>query len=368
MFHLFNKVYLKGDHQIKMERDRIVISPTYAAVNVLTAKFASAANETSVGEVYFAGRTLKELVDNNFGGNESKFFAYLIAFDPSKRLTIYVDLPTMGYLVTRFYKTLFPKMSEETFIKLFKFVFLRINYIYGVGYLPFVKLPEIRAEEYRVQSADLVNNVETLKQHWATIKPWRMIRSQKDTIVKGAGVEYQLATHFTKDKWLGKQEFQDKIVVMMKKQIVHDYALDIKHRILSSFVNLKLLEPTATFDPFVNTIEDFIAQFPEYSFLTDDKFVPDNYEYVWKNYDMDVLLAVRNKFESFCPYQIVPQRQEFLTNDLSFDKIINYEVGSQARYAFTADTYQETVNPYIIDYILEMKKANNLDALREFSL
>ena len=136
MIHLFNKIYLKGDHQIKLSRDRIVISPTYGGVGMYTTKFTTLVNKETPGEIQYSVRSLQELLDQHFNGSMDGFFRFLAGWNSSKRLTIYADIPTMIEIASVFYKTLFPKMTADGYVCLIRLILMRITYMFGAGFLP----------------------------------------------------------------------------------------------------------------------------------------------------------------------------------------------------------------------------------------
>lgn len=368
MIHLFNKIHIKGDHQVKFERDRIVISPTYGSVGVIGDTFSTVVNDRPAGKIFYSTNTYGELISKHFNGDENAFFAFLVNYDPTKRLTLYVDLPTMFYIVTKFYKTIMPNLSVELFVKLIKLIFLRINYIFGVGFLPFLKLPATIAQEYRVASMNILDDIDQIIQQWNTTTPWSMTRAMKDKVAKGISVEFQLATYFAKQQWMYRAQFEQKTLRMVRKQLIHDFILDIKHTILASFVNLKVLEPTANFDPFVNTLDDFIAQFPQYKFLTDNNFSPENIDYVYRTYNIGSLGEIAAKIDTFFLYDVDPRIIKLLINNLTFDKLVEIDMMTTGHYCYNIGEYQESINSYMIDFIIDMKKTNQQDVLQQLAI
>lgn len=368
MIHLFNKIHLKGDHQVKYERDRIVISPMYGSLGVIDNSFVTMANDRKQGKVWYSATSYQQLIDTHFDNNENNFFTFLINYDPTKRLTLYVDIPTMLYILTKFYKTVLPKLDTETYGKLIKLIFLRINYIYGVGFLPFVKLPENIARDYRVQSMNVIDNITNIIQAWNSVTPWKITRDLRDKIVSNVSVEFQLAAYFAGINTSNTSKFKEKTVRMVKKQVIHDFVLDIKHTLLASFVNFDVLEPTANFDPFVDSLETFVTKFPKYKFLTDDKFTPENVDYVYRTYDMSELQQVANNVDKFLMYDVDPRIIKLLINTPTFEYLVNDDLLTNGHYTYNIGEYQESINCYIIDFVIDLYKKNQLDVLRQLAI
>lgn len=373
MIHLFKKIYLKGDHQYKAERNCIIISPMYGRVGFIQGKFTDLANSRDFGDVFFQATSYDDLVNRVMEGDKDKLFRFLLDYPLDDRLTIYADVPTMYKLVTKFYKTVFPTMSENTFVMLVKFAFMRINYLFGAGFLPFVKLTDAQTSDYKKAANDILADTATIKAEWQTTKPWNLKKADHNVIMKHISVEFQLATYLTNPSWSYRHEFERKVVDMVKKGMLHDYVLDTKSMLTSSFINLKALEPTAAFNPMVNTMEDFVAQFPMYKFALDDKFAPDNADYIWRAYNLAELVTARRKMyaltETTSGQEQPGVADELFKKNLSMKDILDYEMTTpHTKILWTKNSYNEVVNSYLVDYILDAKRNNNLDAIKDIAL
>lgn len=373
MIHLFNKIYIKGDHQYKVERDSIVISPSYGAQGVLAGKFTQLVNKPVIGTVYYQGKTYQQIIDDQCNGDDQVFFRFLLDRDPTKRLTIYANVETALYLLTRFYKTVFPGLTANTYAKLMRLVFARTYNVFGAGFLAFTKIAPNHTAEYRAASEKILGNEAQLKANWAAAKPWKIRMEDLYAVQKGLGVEFQLATYLTNPVWSQRISFERKTVMMVKKGLLHDYILDAKSILVSSFMNLKALEPTANFDPMVNTMEDFVAQFPMYRFVLDDKFLPDNYEYVWRTYNLNDLVTARRNMYALVETDTVKVHagigDALFKKNLSLKDILDYELSTPAtKVLWAKDDYDEVVNSYTIDLILDALRNNNLVSIKDLAV
>jgi len=367
MLHLFNKIYVKGDHLVKGSRDAIIISPTYGNVPFYTTKFSTRANNEKTGQLCYSATSLKELLDTHFGGSDAKFFNYLMKWPAEKRLTIYADLPTMVDIATRFFKTVFPKMTEDTYVVVMKLLLSRINYYLGGAVLPFVTLTEDQANSYRVETLQILEDVGGLRHRFQETARWRLTKVARDSIIRNCSVEYQLATYLTNPKWAHARAFEKKAVSMAKKQIIHEYALEIKGAIVRNFMNLIVLEPTATFNSLKDSLETFVQQFPQYAFVLDDGFVPDNAEHIWLKYNMEDLKTVFDRVTH--KFVFIAQDYTPLLKKLTFEDVLKYELDRPYRcFLFNGDNYQETVNSYLIDYILNAYRMNQHEQIRQLAL
>ena len=372
MIHLFNKIYLKGDHQIKLSRDRIVISPTYGGVGMYTTKFTTLVNKETPGEIQYSVRSLQELLDQHFNGSMDGFFRFLAGWNSSKRLTIYADIPTMIEIASVFYKTLFPKMTADGYVCLIRLILMRITYMFGAGFLTFTKIPEFQAKEYRLAAVALLENVSDLKTKWTTIKPFRLSLKLREQIVSGISVEFQLATYLLDPTWRFKVPFEKKALTMVKKLLLHDFMLDVNGVLLQNFVTLGALEPQANFNPLTDTLEDFVTKCPDYKFLIDEQFLPDNADKIWLAYDVTKLAAIRNKMYAQADLQnnaYVHLTTPVWKRNVTFADVITYELSTNhTKLLFKHDNYAEVVNSYLIDLLLNAKRQGDTTFLKQFAL
>src|SRR5882672_1254455 len=112
MIHLFNKVYLKPDTNFAKSKDSIIISPKSA----LWTKYPEldSVNTIDFGTVHFAEVTYSDLLSKHFNNSEEDFLAWLIAFDSTKRLTIYCTFDVLQALLYKWLKTLLKNMDSDT--------------------------------------------------------------------------------------------------------------------------------------------------------------------------------------------------------------------------------------------------------------
>jgi hypothetical protein len=371
MILLFNKVYLKVDHLVKGERERVVISQTYGRSSAIAspapASLTSAA--PAVGALAQA-TTVQELIDAQFDGNPTRFIQALLQFPAERRLTIYCDAEAMFTLVTKFWKTLMPALTPDAFYRLLNFSFSQLVEVVGTGYTAFTILPELRAKTVRADYAWFLQdqNKATVLQAWTDTIPFVITRTQREVLIKNAALELQLASMLSVPNWRYTNVVKAKVVRMIFKEAIHEYNHDVKSHVLTGLVNFKYYEPDTTFDFFKHTIDELVAMHPQYAFLTDDRFVPDDVNRIRATYDFDQLRAIRTALHED-EYQYGIDWAPLLKNDLSFEDIIAYEVSTPVTKLFlNRSTYQESVNPYMVDYILNAVRRNDMAALTPYSL
>jgi len=113
MFLLFDKVYVKPEFRMDMERPRIVISPnlTQQIGDEIQTRF------RSLGETYYNVNSYNELVgaDKEFA-NDAEFFDFLLE---KGTVDIFADATTYNTLFVKWVKYLYPNITKEDAFKIY---------------------------------------------------------------------------------------------------------------------------------------------------------------------------------------------------------------------------------------------------------
>lgn len=353
MILLFNKVYLKLDHLIKPERDRIVVSPQYTGVSIVEGGFRNAANGVAHKPPLYEAGTYQQLIDEQFAGDDGKFLATLLQFPAGKRLTIYCDIPSMVTIASKFWKTLLPQLSADDYYRLVNFSASHIYEMFCVNKTSLLYLPEDQAQDTQAAIRKVFDDEQVIKDAWATITPFPCTRAQREAFTKSAGLEFQLPTLLVTPDWRYGFHARNRLVHLMNKEAIAEFVKDIKHIALSNIEMLHVLDPKAgPFNLEVDSLSRYVTMHPDYRFLVDDRFHPDNTDYVVQNYDLDVLDVIRTKLVPV-DYRTATMPGSLLKQNLSFEDIIEFErARPQGRHLAARGEYLEKVNPYMIDYVL----------------
>jgi hypothetical protein len=370
MILLFNKVYLKVDQLIKMERNRIVISKEFGSMGTVLEGFTISNNNVAVAPAMYQAETVQQLIDGQFSSDYNQFFRMLMAQPANQRLTIYCDADAMVELMLRFWKTLLPQMSDEGFYTLLNFTVSQFVEVLGIGFLSFTKLHQTQSQLVRTVYAPLLadENKPAMLQRWNETVPYMLTRTEREAITKSCGLEFQLCTVALTPDWRYSSQFKSKIVRMMHKEMITEYVLDIKYMLLDGLVGFHYFEPATSFDFFTHTLEDLVQMHPEYRFLTDDKFIPDNIDYICATYDFPTLLAIRQK--TYKPEHIYSLVWDHVfDNNLTYEQIVAHELASPTVNLFMKrGEFPERVNPYMVDYIFAAMRSGNLEQLVPYKL
>lgn len=370
MILLFNKIYLKTDRLIKGKRSRIVISKTYAPSLFLGNSIDIALSGVESRQALYQANTVDELITTEFDGDPNKFFQFLYDMRNDERLTIYCDADAMVLLLFKFWKTLYSNVDADYAYMLLDFHLSHLVEVLGQGYTSFANIsPTSSAEIRNTYSSYLdVDREAEVKQMWDDTVPWLMPRGRREDVIKGCALELQLCNVLIDPAWRYKIAVQTKVVTMLHKQIIHEYTLAVKYVLLAALANFKEYEPGTTFDLRTHTLDQLVEMYPQYKFLTDARFVPDEHQYVFQTYDFDVLRQI---------YQNVVREQHgssfdwapMLTNQHTLEALVAFETSSPTTKMFlNSGDYEERINPYMIQWIFDSVRASNVQRLSIFKL
>jgi hypothetical protein len=317
-----------------------------------------------VGESYGA------LIKDSFSGDDHAFFQYLIAQDPSERVIIYCDANSLLTILTKFWKTLYGSWTPESYVTMVNMYLTGYQEMYGTGHAPDFKMSAQEAiDVYAAYSAILSNdNVDQLKSDWSATAGWRISRQQRESIISAASIELQMVSCAVNPSWRYASALKAKVVRMVKKELIHEFAANYRFAILDALVDFKQLVPTTTFDVFEHTVDDLVKMHPDYAFLNDPKFFQDNLEYVYSTYDMnkireinDLVISQRLPFE--------PNWSPLIKQDLTYEAILNYELsGKNTRLFMRYGEYHSITSPCVIDALLNALRAGDVSHLAAFEL
>ena len=368
MILLFNKVYLRADASHNTNGASIIVSGLMGRSAIIDQHFSAVANNRQV--VLPLYQTLN--VDALFAeaGSPDAFFDVLVKFNADTRLTVVCDAPAMFTLASKFWKTLYPSLPDDMFYTLLNFTFSQLVEMVGTGYTSFGVTSDASAEKLRTDYAWYLanqNRAEVMDM-WHDISPWLISRTVRETLLKTCAVEFQLASIVVDPAWRYNAIVKSKIVKMIRKECIHEYMRDVKYALLAGLMNFEQFDAEVTFDPFTQSLEEFVLLYPKYRFLTDNRFVPDESTYVCGTYDFEELGVIGEKV-TMGQHRYGISWLPLMKNNLSYDDIIKYELSTPTtklflnRYAF-----EETVNPYFIDFIFDSLRVNQIDKLLSLKL
>lgn len=356
MLHLFNKVFLKPDAQFARSKHCMIVSQK---ADLLSQDLADI-DAIEFGNVYYAAKTYSELL-SNFENDEDKLLQWLLNFNPTTRFTFYCDDETFNHLTIKWLKTVLFNADVETAFKVVRLTYLRYAYLWGYSYLPFVRVTEAQAAQFK-QTGNSMITYEQFVPVWEQATPFNVDRN---TIIPIASVEYQLASYIVDNKWEHSNIVRDKLVTMVKKLHTRKI-IDGKHGILQG------LYTQPNFDIFNQSLVDYVTKHPEFTPLIDDQVLPDKYQYVYSTYItpnfVDKFIGRYKEIAGGPAEEGLPQAK-FLDGNITADEIIDIEKQSPLiRVNLGLWEYYETVNIYLLHHIFNLHRDNNLGELKKISL
>lgn len=364
---LFNKIYLKIDHLFKGERNRINLSPRLQAA-VLAGGFRQKANQIPAIAPLYHATSYEQLITDSFGGQEDAFVRMLINHPAHSRLTIYCDVDTYIAISSRFWKTIYPQLNTEDYTRLVNFALSPMLELLARHKARESELTSVQADELRADIESVFAAEDQLKDSWSSIKPFKLLREQREAILRGVGIEYHLPTILTTPSWRHATVAKKRMVDMMHKAALAEFSHDCKHHLLNYLENIHTIDPSVKYDALTTSLEEFVASYPRYEFLADSAFTPDNYQHVLRTYDLAELENIRQMVLEYDGFETeccgMPLR-----GDLTFEDIIEFERrGTMGRLLGTTGEYREKVNSYLIDYVLTQYFSGNIDALQPYAM
>lgn len=362
MIHLFDNIFLKADKLFKGSRKRIVISEVYGVFKDVPVLSLHEVNDTVPSLPLLQAVSYTDLINNTFGGNENKFFQYVLEQDRTDRITVYCDPAAMVTLLTKFWKTLYPDWTREQYIQVLIWHLSYFQEILGTGHTTFTKIRQDEASDIYTTYTEVLSddNLTTLADNWNTVTPWRINAAQRERIIKGASIELQTASLLLNPSWKYADTVKTSITNMIRYEVIREFIYEVRFAILHALVNFKYIEPTTSFDILEHTVDDLVTMHPEYAFLNDPRFLPDNHEYVFANYDMNTLKAIHDKVKlTRASFEV--DWSPLIKQDLDYTDVIEYEQNRQNTSLFTrCGKYTEMTNPYLVDALFTALRNDSL--------
>lgn len=362
MIFLFNKVHLKPDALYYKKQDRIIVSPR---VTIDEDESWRGLSDSIFGKVHFRADSLKQLLDAEFDGDLNKMFAWMVAFDSSKRLEVHLAADDLLYVTATWYKTILPNITAVEAQRVFKLLYTRLSAVYGVPHHPQSHLRQTDMDVFK-QIPECVLDKAKFGEFWDALTPLDIATfTTPEFIREQAAIEFQLASYYVDKDVEFADSLKTKVVRMVKKFQIR-MAVEVKH--------LTLQQPTTLpgFDVQTTTIEGWVKNNPEYAFLDDDKFLPDYLDYIEATYDYKDIKQV-------CVDQW--QRLEFkninaaMAETHMFDPAITFDdiMANELKYVFGRQQlgwweYHVFINTYLVDYILNLVRADDKVKLKLLSL
>ncbi len=364
MFYLFNQTYLKVDKLYKSSRKRITISKEYG-------NFKGFIEPTSMHKIsgfestkpLSSASSYQELIDKEYNGSETMFVNALLNHG-SDRLTIYCDSDAMITLLAKFFKTLYPYWTSTEFVRVMRFYLLYITEQLTSGSVLFTALSNAELVDVKFQYSAITKNEELLVESWNSNTAWPYVPGLRERITKTCSMELQLATVLSNPEWIYASVIKNKVTRMFRKEMIREFIANDKFAILNALVNFSVIEPTTKFNIEHHTIRDLVDMHPEYRFLTDIRFIPDNIDYIFATYDINQLRDIHNKAQAGRPpYEI--DWDWLISPTLSFDDMLTFETARPLNRLFMRyGDYEEQTCSYLIDAILDAYRSGDMSAMK----
>lgn len=363
MIYLFNKIHLKPlalfDNQNKISRiiltDEVDNISEISEVNLI---------QLTHGDIYFKEHNYADLLSKFFNGSDSEFVSFLSCLRPDVRLEIYMNNDDLMSFLMTWYKTFLPNISPSTTYMVFKLVYARASNIIGFPYTTQAHFVERDARVCKALADSMVDK-ETFVQRWNAAETLQLQDAVFEDIRRSLAIEFQIPTITRLDDYVYAEENKNKVALMGKKWHMSMLG-DLKH------MALRQLSLLPDFDVQKDIVQDWVLRHPEYSFLDDDDFIEDNVNTIYATYDMEVVkqayIDQMKRFDYINVERIVKEFHFFKT-DLSYYDVMNTELASTYdRHILNRWEYNNTINVYLLDVVLNAIRADDKQLLRELSV
>ena len=327
-----------------------------------------------VGEFLFHHITYDEMITTRFDGSEDAFMAYLTDWPTNRRLVIYADLPELSNFMVRWFKTILPHATTESIGTLLHIISLR-EQLFVTNRKLSISVPVGRL--YKTSIADELASAKFViaPQQIETALPFDV-----ELVSDQLGVEFLLATYLynvlvsTPNPSL-ERVVEDKILRFVRRRLVYSL-LDDKDGVVQSLYHAPMLfgEDVDVTDP--ANVAAFIATHPEHAWLFDDDFRPGNYQTVWATYNIAEVFTSGNQLIRKISKETGTYNserhallQKVFKNDVTLQDILDVELAEHfSCLILAAEVTDKAMNRYIIDYIIQLYKANDPSTLRCFTV
>lgn len=366
MLFLFNKVYLKTDHLFRSDRDRITISPRLTP-DVAVGTIRHIVDGVTAVAPTFHASSYQHLIATHFNGNDDDFFTFLCNYPAHKRLTVYCDVQSMVHIASKFWKTLLPRASAETFWFLLDSALSQMLETLTLHRSTESFLSDKQAYELKCEIEDILADRQSLENMWSTLVGYTCNRARREMLLRECGVELQLATTLLNPTWRYGAALREKVVKMAHKRYVHDLTTDLKSALLMNIDRLSELNAAYQFDPLYDDLYLFVAEHPAMAFLVDDMFTPEHLAYVMSTYDLSSLAALHVQTHA----EIVSPEEDLsiLLQPLTFERLIDLHVSNKyGPVVAYGNEYREKVNARVVNAVIASAQTTDRTLLKQLEL
>jgi hypothetical protein len=389
MQHLFNRIYVAPLHRAEyLGPDSAVLFLTFNKIVVealalqddttLPGMMQKARFKNELGELLGCYPSYDDMLDKMFDGDEGKFFSFLVTWPSTRRLVIYADFIHVERLLLSWFKTILPNINKRTAHELLHLLSLREQLMFR-NHKPSLVVPVDRVYEM-----DFVGSVSGLKftyddSVWDAAKPFAFTPHDN---LEMLGLEFLLATYLhnkltgvNNSKWAGAKIVEEKIVRFVKKRLIYSL-IDDKDGIVQSLyhakhlfgVDLDFTDPAA--------IVAFVSANPQYSWLFDNSFKPDNYQTIWATYDIaevfqtgnDLIRKIDKEVGVYNAGRHATLKKVF-KNGVTIEDVIDVETAAHfSCLILAAEVTDKVLNRYFLDHIFSLYKAGDDAALKKLSV
>jgi hypothetical protein len=201
---------------------------------------------------------------------------------------------------------------------------------------------------------------------WDDVVPFDLTSdSLRETILSQAPIELQIASLYSNPDYPYADNLKQKLIRMVKKFHIR-MSIDMKQ------MTAQRLSTLPGFNVLTMTLHDWVQDHPEYSFLDDDRYVPDMLDTIEATYNYaDIKTAYIAQMERF-EYQNVSAFVEdghLFDPNITFDNIMEFELAHPfGRQQVAWWEYHNYVNSHLLDYVLNLIRANDTESLHLLSV
>lgn len=362
MLFLFNKVYLAPDAMINPAANVMFMTPK--AVAAASNDLMVSLNQLDFGAVHLASSSYDEAIVEM--GSEQALFDFIASFNPTQRLTIYLEPASFMKLAFKWYKTILTNIDETMFVRLWLSICNRYRYLYGYHPSPVGVWNADQAATFKYFGGTMADRAVAIDL-WRSTEPFDISSYDRAMFERTAAVELQIATYFADPEWQHADALESKILGFVDTIMVRSL-VEAKREVLNQ------LHTLPNFNPREERLEQWVERHPQYEILTDSAATFNNVEYVIAKYGRenfralysDLYLMVGGAQEHI---DVVYPTVDFMSPSMTLDRLLEIELNHTRRpYYLAAGSYAGLINIYLLQIVIALKRANNTEELRKLSV
>lgn len=362
MFHLLNRTYLDLSASLENTVNCILISEDLAKY-----PFTPDPTIDHGRTVYHVASSYDELINDNFYGNESALFSFLVGVPYTDRFTLYADPAAFETILVKWLKTILSNATNDELYIVYRLTMLKLKMIHS----QIAHSPQDRKDTY--------NNLVVLDRAawdaaYATMEPFAPTLLPDPSFKTNISLEWLLADWLNDENSPYAAEFKSRVEKIAWKSVGWEIN-ELRRNLLNAMFDLDTLWPsdfTTELDFATADFADVVGAKPELAFLQDMSCSAHDLTSL-QGYDIDALTTLAYDYmditgtddahlRTFWPY-ITAGGTLDVKGLVEYDRDLKF--GTQV---FARTEYRHKMNPMLISYFYHLSRTNDTATLARFAL